>query len=130
MNGIIHISRNKAKTAKIKCCPNSFNGHFLSLTDSILNFAGYNTANDHEISPPLKKFCEERISTTDSFKVLSIAIHEVGAFVAKLTDRKAMGPDNISFVLLNLTVPYATESLTFIYDLCVQYSTPPSPSYF
>ena len=57
-----------------------------------------------EISPPLKKFCEERISTTDSFKVLSIAIHEVGAFVAKLTDRKAMGPDNISFVLLNLTV--------------------------
>ena len=46
MTEITHKSRNKAKTAEIKCSPNVFNNHFLSLTDAILKSADTSTSSD------------------------------------------------------------------------------------
>ena len=69
MTEITHKSRNKAKTAEIKCSPNVFNNHFLSLTDAILKSADTRTSSDYKIPTSLKKFCKDRISSNDSFKV-------------------------------------------------------------
>ena len=126
MTEITHKSRNKAKTAEIKCSPNVFNNHFLSLTDAILKSADTSTSSDYKIPASLKKFCKDRISSSDSFKVPPIAVHEVGAYINKLKNKKAMGPDNINSMMLKLALPYAVESLTYIYNLCIQQNIFPS----
>ena len=126
MTEITHKSRNKAKTAEIKCSPNVFNNHFLSLTDAILKSADTSTSSDYKIPASLKKFCKDRISFSDSFKVPPIAVHEVGAYIKKLKNKKAMGPDNINSMMLKLALPYAVESLTYIYYLCIQQNIFPS----
>ena len=126
MTEITHKSRNKAKTAEIKCSPNVFNNHFLSLTDAILKSADTSTSSDYKIPASLKKFCKDRISSSDSFKVPPVAVHEAGAYINKLKNKKAMGPDNINSMMLKLALPYAVESLTYIYNLCIQQNIFPS----
>ena len=37
-----------------------------------------------------------------------------------------MGPDNINSMMLKLALPYAVESLTYIYNLCIQQNIFPS----
>ena len=37
-----------------------------------------------------------------------------------------MGPDNTNSMMLKLAVPYAVESLTYIYNLCIQQNIFPS----
>ena len=86
---ITHKSRNKAKTAEIKCSPNVFNNHFLSLTDAILKSADISISSDYKIPTSLKKFCKDRISSSDSFKVPPVAVHEVGAYINKLKNKKS-----------------------------------------
>ena len=99
MTEITHKSRNKAKTEEIKCSPNVFNNHFLPLTDAILKSADTSTACDYKIPPSLKKFCNYRINSSDLFKVPPIAVHEVGAYINQLKNKKAMGPDNINSMM-------------------------------
>ena len=36
-----------------------------------------------------------------------------------------MGPDNVSSYLLKLALPYVVESLTYVYNLCIQQNTFP-----
>ena len=69
MTGITYKSRNKAKTAEIKCSPSVFNDHFLSLTDAILKSADTRTSSDYKIPTSPKTFCKDRISASDLFKV-------------------------------------------------------------
>ena len=56
MTEITHKSRNKAKTAEIKCSPNVFNNHFLSLTDAILKSADTSTSSDIRSQHPWRSF--------------------------------------------------------------------------
>ena len=44
----------------------------------------------------------------------------------KLNNNKAMGPDNINSMMLKLALPYAVESLSYIYNLCIQQNIFPS----
>ena len=62
------------------------------------------------------------ISSTDSSKVPPIAVHEVGNKLKnkKKQKTKTMGPDNINSIMLKLAISYAVESLTYIYNLCIQ----------
>ena len=127
MNEITHKSRNKAASCEIKCSPNSLNEHFLSVSESVLKSTDNSSCKDYEISPFLKKFCQDRIGSTDSFIVPLIAVHEVGMHIVNLKNKKSMGPDNINSFLLKLALPYVVESLTHVYNLCIeQNSFPPA----
>ena len=96
MNEITHKSRSKSVSCEIKCSPNSSNEHFLSFSVSILKSTENNSCKDYEISPFLKKFCQDRICSTDSFIVPLIAVHEDGMHSLNLKNKKSMGPDNIN----------------------------------
>ena len=120
MNEITHKFRNKSASSEIKCSPNSFNEHFLSLSESILKSTDNSLCKDYEISPLLKKFCQDRISSADSLAVPPIAVHEVGMYVTHPKNKKSMGPDNINSLLLKIALPYVVESLTYIYSLCIE----------
>ena len=127
VNEITHKSRNKAVSCEIKRSPNSLNEHFLSFSESVLKSTDNSSCKDYEISPFLKKFCRDRIGSTDSSIVPLIAVHEVGMHIVNLKNKKSMGPDNINSFLLKLALPYVVESLTHVYNLCTeQNSFPPA----
>ena len=127
MNEITHKFRNKAASCEIKCSPNSLNENVLSFSESVLKSTDNSSCKDYEISPFLKKFCQDRIGSTDSFIVPLIAVHEVGMHIVNLKSKKSMGPENIDSFLLKLALPYVVESLTHVYNLCTeQNSFPPA----
>ena len=120
-------SRNKAASCEIKCSPNSLNEHFLSFSESVLKSTHSSSCKDYKISPFLERFCQNRIGSTDSFIVPLIAVHEAGMQIVNLKNKKSMGPDNINSFLLKLALPYVVESLTHVYNLCIeQNSFPPA----
>ena len=98
-----------------------------SSSESVLKSTDNSSCKDYEISPFLKKFCRDRIGSTDSSIVPLIAVHEVGMHIVNLKNKKSMGPDNINSFLLKLALPYVVESLTHVYNLCIeQNSFPPA----
>ena len=115
VNEITHKSRNKAASCEIKRSPNSLNEHFLSFSETVLKSTDNTSCKDYEISPFLKKFCRDRIGSTDSFIVPLIAVHEVGMHIVNPKNKKSVGPDNINSFLLKLALPYVVESLTHVY---------------
>jgi len=127
VNEITHKSRNKAVSCEIKRSPKTLNEHFLSFSESVLKSTDNSSCKDYEISPFLKKFCRDRIGSTDSSIVPLIAVHEVGMHIVNLKNKKSMGPDNINSFLLKLALSYVVESLTHVYNLCTeQNSFPPA----
>ena len=40
--------------------------------------------------------------------------------ITHLKSQKSMGQDNTNSLLLNIALPYVVESLTYIYNLCIQ----------
>ena len=120
MNEITHKSRNKSASSEIKCSLNSLNKHFLSFSESILKSTDNCSCKDYEISSFLKKFCKDRIGSTDSCIVPLIAVHEVGMHIVNLKNKESMGPNNINSFLLKLALPYVVESLTHVNNLCIE----------
>ena len=96
MNEIMHKSRNKSVSGEIKGSPDSFNEHFLSISESIFKSANNSFCEVYQISPLLEQFCQDRLSSTDSFTVPPIAVHEVGMHISHVQNKKSMDPDNIN----------------------------------
>ena len=124
--GINHIT-NKSRS---KSCnnyvwsPDSFNDHFLHFAESAL---GKNlSCTNYDIPTSLDSFCQLKLPNNTSFEIPMLAVHEVGALITKLPNKKAMGPDKISPSLLKLSLPYVVEPLTYIYNLCIKQSTVPT----
>ena len=100
---------------------------FLSYSQSVPKSTDNSSCKDYEISPFRKKFCQDRTGSTDSFIFLLIAVHEVGMHIVNLKNKNSVGPDNINSFLLKLALPYVVESLTHVYNLCIeQNSFPPA----
>ena len=98
---------------------------FLSITESILKSANNSFCEVYEIWPLLEQFCQERLTSTDSFTVPPTAVHEVGMHISHLKNKKLMGPDNFSSYLLKPALPCVVESLTYVYNFCIQQNSFP-----
>ena len=98
---------------------------FLSISESILKSANNSFCDVYEISPLLEQFRQDRLSSTDSFTVPPIAVYEVCMYISHLKKKKSMVPDNVNSYLLKLALPYVVESLTYVYNLCIQQNTFP-----
>ena len=96
MNEITQKSRNKSVSGEIKGSPNSFNEHFLSISESILKSSENSFCEDYEILPLFEQFCQERVGSSDTFTVPLIAVHEVGMHISHLKNKKSMGPSTSS----------------------------------
>jgi hypothetical protein len=106
--------------------PNSFNNHFLNLAESTINAKSACPREHYSIPPYLQTFCNNRLTREDSFELPLLAVHEVGALITGLKNKKSLGPDNISPSLLKVALPYIVEPLTFIYNMCIDQSVVPS----
>ena len=68
----------------------------------------------------LKEFCQRKLRNASAFCIPPTAVHEVAKFITTLKSKKSMGPDNITPYLLKTARPYIVESLTYVYNLCIE----------
>ena len=68
----------------------------------------------------LLNFCRDRISQNTTFSIPPISVFEVGISILKMDNKKSTGCDGISVKLLKIALPYIAETLTYIYNLCIQ----------
>ena len=99
--------------------PDVFNAHFVSVVSKFLpddqtDGSQYNCPNR------LLNFCRDRISQNTTFLIPPISVFEVGISILKLDNKKSTGCDGISVKLLKIALPYIAETLTYIYNLCIQ----------
>ena len=92
------------------------NAHFLSVADKILNEPN----SEYSCSDSLRNFCAKNIPSHESFTIPPIAVHEVGKYITQISDKKSAGTDGINGFILKLSLPYVIESLTYIYNLCIE----------
>ena len=105
--------------------PDSFNDHFLHSAESLLN-DNITSSTSYTVSSNLLNLCQEKLTDDVSFEIPPLGVHEVGALINNLKNKKSMGPDKISPSLLKLSLPYIVEPLTYIYNLCIEHSMVPT----
>ena len=120
MNEITHKSKTNNNGATTQWSPNTFNNHFLSLAESVSKSTHFQPDEMFTPSPQLHEFCQNRLDTSDSLTVPLLTVHEVGLLITNLKNKKAMGPDNLNASLIKLALPYIVETLTYIYNLCIE----------
>ena len=102
-----------------------FNNHFLSVAVCLAKPRS-DDVYDSECSNILHEFCERKTRGQEPFVIPYISIPELGKYVSKLDNKKSSGPDGISNHLLKLSLPYIIDSLTYIFNLCIEKNHYPS----
>ena len=97
---------------------NKFNDHFLSVSN-LLAHRCKNTS-QYVRSENLINFCKQRTNNTTPFSIPNIAAHEIGMYISKMSNKKSSGLDEISPKILKLSLPYISESLTYIYNISIE----------
>ena len=126
VNEITDKSKNKGNTTTHMWSPNIFNDHFIKLPQLIQKSANYTSYKCYEIPSQLKTFCQKRLDTTTSFSIPLLGVHEVGSIISRLPNKKTMGPDNLNASILKLALPYIVDSLTYVYNLCIEQNVFPT----
>ena len=116
---------NKKDSNPTNISPDDFNQHFLSISDRILSSNHSKAAENFVCPEKLVSFCESR-EKGNIFKVPLLTVDEVGKLIGSLGSKKSMGPENIPFFFLQLTLPYIVGPLTYIYNLCIESNTFPT----
>ena len=101
----------------------AFNDHFLSAANSVLE---NNVSSTPCISEKLISYCNEKFPQTTSFSIPPLTVFDVGKSISSMKNKRSTGHDGISSTVLKLSLPYTVESLTYIYNLCIQHGFFPS----
>ena len=108
----------RSTSAEIKknLSANVFNNHFLSVSESLIE----PRTNVYEYSNPLHDFCKQKTSGQDPFVIPYISVSELGKYISRLENKKSSGLDGVSNQLLKLSLPYVIDSLTYVFNLCIE----------
>ena len=82
--------------------------------------------NVYECTNPLHDFCKQKTSGQDPFVIPYLSVSELGKYISRLENKKSSGLDGISNQLLKLSLPYITDSLTYVFNLCIEKNVFPS----
>jgi exonuclease III len=128
INVTLNTSSNKAHIGQSsgRHTPQDFNTYFANEAENIFCKTYKDQHCDPYVLPnEVQSLCEEN-RKANSLIIPPIAVHEVGAYLTQLKNKRSMGPDNISTYFIKLSVPYIVESLTFIFNLCIAQSLFPT----
>lgn len=123
LNSLIRGHNSNANQIPRHLTPDVFNAHFLSVATSLTN--AVNPLPQTVTSETLSQFCNQKIKNKAPFQIPPIAVHELGRLISQLNNKKSSGPDEISNHLLKLSLPYTIDSLTYIFNLCIQHNSFP-----
>ena len=82
--------------------------------------------NVNECSNPLHDFCKQNTSGQDPFVIPYLSVSELGKYISRLENKTSSGLDGISNQLLKLSFPYVIDSLTYVFNLCIEKNVFPS----
>lgn len=113
-------NKHKQPQPTINISPNTLNEHFTSVAEKVIQ-TDYSNENDLQ---KLKDFCESK-QVTDELKIPLMSVHEVYNALTHLRQTSSRGLDGIDNKILKLAAPLITETLTYVYNLCIQKSSFP-----
>jgi len=96
----------------------TFNKHFLSIADSLIN-DNCNTSSSSCVSDELKRFCADKLTSDETFNIPFMTVFEVKKAIEQLKNKRSLAHDGINTYFLKLSLPYITDSLTFLYNLII-----------
>ena len=74
----------------------------------------------------LKSSANKNTSGQDPFVIPYLSVSEIGKYISRLENKKSSGLDGISNQLLKLSLPYIIDSLTYVFNLCIENNIFPS----
>ena len=99
--------------------PDAFNAHFVSVVSQFLP-DDQTDGSQYNCPDRLLNYCSDRISQNTTFSVPPISVFEVGISILKMGNKKSTGRGGISVKRLKIALPYIAETLTYIYNLCIE----------
>ena len=103
----------------------TFNDHFLSVGESLLKNMSFEEVSLNSPPDKLVQFCESRLNPSVFFSIPTMTVYDVGTCISKMKNRRSTGHDGISSTVLKMSLPYVVDSLTYIFNLCIQQGTFP-----
>lgn len=97
-----------------------FNSHFLSTVEDIRNKNTTPDLPEDECTDRLVSFCRRKLRASDAFSIPLLSPGQVFSMINKLDNKKSMGTDNITVHILKISIPYVLDSLTTVYNRCIQ----------
>ena len=73
-------------------------------------------------------FANKKTSRQDPFVVPYLSVSELDKYISRLENKKSSGLDGRSSQLLKLSLPYVTDSLTYVFNLCTEEKKKKNPS--
>ena len=124
VNSLTRGPSNRSPSIPSELTADTFNDHFLSVAESLLQ--SHSREQEYTNPDDLINFCNEKNLNTAPFTIPLMAVHEVGALITSLKNKKSSGPDDINSNVLKLPLPYTVTSLTHIFNLCIKKNKVPS----
>ena len=119
---VITSNGGKANTLNSNIDAESLNNYFISVADSLIKTPN---SDMYECPKLLRDFCNSRTSDQEPMSIPLITVYEVGKLISSMKNKKSSGFDEISPRILKLALPYIVESLTYIYNLCIEHNVFP-----
>ena len=114
INSLTKKTHDKAFTIDENLSADNLNEHFANVSDSIIK-ADKTDLNDLD---KLRYFCEAK-NIKSKASIPSLAVHEVYSFLMQLKQTSTRGLDELDSKILKLSAPIISETLTFLYNLCI-----------
>ena len=97
-----------------KLSPDHLNDHFISIADKLIP---ENSTEQNDLDK-LSKFCKSKNITSElTFPLMSVV--DVYNYLLNLKQSATRGPDDIDNKILKISAPVISETLTYIYNLCI-----------
>ena len=114
INLLTNKNSSKTSTSLNDITPDKLNQHFSSVADKIIT-SNKTNLNDLE---ELKQFCESKNS--EPLNIPYLSVYEVYNSLLKLKQSKSRGMDGIDGKILKIAAPIISDSLTYIYNKCLE----------
>jgi hypothetical protein len=115
MDSISNNSAGKRASPVTDIDPISLNKHFTSITNQIINIDKSATNNLNA----LKDFCKKK-EIHHQLAITPMTKYEVYDYLISLKQNNTQGLDNIDGKILRITAPLISETLTHIYNSCIE----------
>ena len=121
INELTHKKKSSVSTYPDDLTANKLNEHFTSISEQVIS---HDNVSLNDLSK-LKQFCSNKITYPDA-KIPPMSVHDVYKALTHLKQTGAHGPDGLDGKIIKLCAPAITETLTYVYNLCLDKKVFPS----
>ena len=115
INELTNKSSPSTSSHQIKIPPEQLNNHFISIADKIMP----ENETEHNNLDRLSDYCKSKNINSD-LTIPLMSVIDVYYYLQNLKQSATRGPDDIDNKILTISAPVISETLTFIYNLCIE----------